>query len=155
MIYSICFKIVRDYFEAQDLAQETFVSAYKHLHTFDRQHEKAWLCRIATNKCYDFIKRAERRLEPTEYNFFLQEITPEPSPEENILELEAKKQLYDRCLKLKAPYKDVALDYFYKELSAKEIAEKTGKKLKTVQTQIYRSKAMLRKKYLKGGKKNV
>lgn len=151
LIYSICFKIVRDYFEAQDLAQETFISAYKNLDSFDRNHERAWLCRIATNKSLDFVKRADRRIIPTEDEYFDTKQVTSPSPEENVLANEVRKQLYHRCHKLKQPYRDVALDYFYNELTAAEISEKTGKKLKTVQTQIYRAKALLKKQYQKGG----
>lgn len=151
LIYSICFKIVGDYFEAQDLAQETFISAYKHLSTFDRKYEKAWLSRIATNKCLDFIKGADRRMIPTEDEYFYSQKEASPSPEENMLEVEARKQLYDRCSNLKKPYRDIALDYFFNELTAVEIANKTGKKLKTVQTQIYRTKALLKKNTVKGG----
>ena len=150
LIFSICYKIVKDYFEAEDLAQETFLSAYKHLSTFDRQYEKAWLCRIATNKCLDFIKRADRQSIPTEDEYFLTQKDKEPSPEDNVLELEVKQQLSKRCNSLKSPYREIAFDYFYRELSAAEIAENTGKNLKTVQTQIYRARAMLQKTYRKG-----
>ena len=52
-------------------------------------------------------------------------------------------------MKLKEPYRQVALDYFYHEMDAGEMAEKRGKNLKTIQTQIYRAKAMLRKLYRK------
>lgn len=114
-------------------------------------HEKAWLSRIATNKCLDYLKRAERRIIPTKDEYFLMQKDKDPSPEANILEAEAKKQLYDRCSQLKTPYRDVALDYFYKQLSVAEIASKTGKNYKTIQTQIYRAKAMLKKTYLEGG----
>ena len=150
LIYSICYKIARDYFYAEDLAQETFLSAYKHLSTFDRQYEKAWLCRIATNKCLDFIKRSDRQSIPTEDEYFLTQKDKEPSPEENILELEVKRQLSERCNTLKPPYREIAMDYFYRELPALEIASNTGKNLKTVQTQIYRARALLQKKYKKG-----
>ena len=44
-----------DYFAAEDLAQETFLSAYEHFRNFDGSNPKAWLCRIATNKCIDYI----------------------------------------------------------------------------------------------------
>lgn len=150
LVYSICYKIVRDYFEAEDLAQETFLSAYKHLSTFDRQHEKAWLSRIATNKCLDYIKRAERQSIPTEDEYFIAQTNKELSPEENILEDEVKRQLSIQCNNLKSPYREIALDYFYRELSAAEIAANTGKNIKTVQTQIYRARAMLQKNYRKG-----
>ncbi len=154
LIYSICFKIVRDYFDAEDLAQETFLSAYKHLPTFDRQYEKAWLCRIATNKCLDFIKRSDRQSLPTEDEYFLTQPDREPLPEEKILELEVKQQLSVRCNNLKSPYREIAMDYFYSEMSAAEIAANTGKNLKTVQTQIYRARALLQKTYKKGAYAN-
>lgn len=66
------------------------------------------------------------------------------------MEHEVKRQLSERCNSLKSPYREIALDYFYRELTAAEIAESTGKNLKTVQTQIYRARAMLQKTYRKG-----
>lgn len=99
----------------------------------------------------DYIKRADQKIVLTEGKDFLLAKEASPSPEENILQAEAKKQLYERCVNLKAPYDEIALDYFYNELTAAEIADKTGKKLKTVQTQVYRARAKLKEKYLKGG----
>lgn len=61
LVFSICLKMTGDYFTAQDLAQETFISAYRHWEDFDGQSEKAWLCRIAGNKCIDYLKEAKRR----------------------------------------------------------------------------------------------
>lgn len=118
--------------------------------TFDRQYEKAWLCRIATNKCLDYIKRSDRKSIPTEDEYFLTQKDKEPSPEESFLEHEVKTQILNRCKELKTPYREIALAYFYNELSPNEIADNTGKNLKTVQTQIYRARAMLQKKYKKG-----
>ena len=149
LVYTICYKIVRNYFDAEDLAQEAFLSAYQHLPSFNRQYEKAWLSRIATNKCLDFIKRAERRCVPTEAEYFLNQTTREDSPEENVLQYEVQQQLSKCCNSLKSPYREIALDYFCRELSASEIAENTGKNIKTVQTQIYRARALLQKTYRK------
>lgn len=70
LIFSICFRLTGDYFEAEDLAQDTFLSAYKSLADFDGANERAWLCRIATNKCIDYLKRAGRRSIPTDSEFF-------------------------------------------------------------------------------------
>ena len=53
------------------------------------------------------------------------------------------------CQELKSPYKEIALEHFYKEKTAAQIAAEQGKNLKTVQTQIYRAKAMIRKKLQK------
>lgn len=57
LVYSICYRITNDYFDAQDLTQETFLSAYRHLDAFDGANPKAWLCRIASNKGLDYFYR--------------------------------------------------------------------------------------------------
>lgn len=95
------------------------------------------------------MKRAERRSIPVEDEYFLIQKDNSPTLEEKVLDNEVKHQLLNRCNQLQSPYKEIALDYFYYEISAADIADKTGKNLKTVQTQIYRAKAMLRKKYEK------
>ena len=58
LVFSICLKLTGDYFAAEDLTQETFLSAYRHLEEFTGQAEKAWLCRIAGNKCVDYLREA-------------------------------------------------------------------------------------------------
>ena len=149
LIYSICYRLTGDYFEAEDLAQDTFLSAYKNLSSFDGKNERAWLCRIATNKCIDYLKRAGRRSVPTEDSFFISVPADSASPENTALELAVREELYRRCMSLKSPYREVALDYFYRELSLQEMAARTGRNIKTLQTQMYRAKAMLRKLYRK------
>ena len=51
---------------------------------------------------------------------------------------------------IKPPYDKIAREHFYEEKSAREIAEESGKNLKTVQTRIYRAKAPI-KKQMEGG----
>lgn len=147
LVFSVCYKMTENYFDAEDLTQDTFLSAYKNFSRFDGQNEKAWLCKIATNKCLDYLKRAGRRSIPTEDIFFLSVAEERPSPEDICMEHEVRQKLYDCCMALKPPYRDVALDYYYHEMEIGEIVKKTGKNIKTLQTQIYRAKAMLRKLY--------
>lgn len=132
-------------FDAEDLTQEVFLSAFKNLSDFDGRYEKAWLSKIAVRKCLDFLKQAGRRSIPTEDTYFLSIQEKSPSPEEGYLLAEEKKRVYQLCEQLKSPYKEVALQHFYYERTAAEIAEETGQNVKTLQTQIYRAKAMLKK----------
>lgn len=149
LIYSICFQITKDYFDAQDLTQETFLSAYKSLAGFDGANERAWLCKIASRKCLDYLKHSGRKQIPADDQFLISCSPPEPAPEREVMEKALRQELYDCCMKLKDPYRQVALDYFYHEIGAAELAAKAGKNLKTIQTQIYRAKAMLKKLYRK------
>ncbi len=147
LVFSICYKLTADYFAAEDLAQETFLSAYEKYSSFDGRHEKAWVCKIATNKSLDYLKAAGRRSIPTEDEWFSWQEDTKGSPEERCLEQEVREELYQACKGLKPPYDEVALDYYYYELDVGEIAEKRERSVKTVQTQIYRARGMLRRKY--------
>lgn len=113
---------------------------------FDGSNERAWLCKIATNKSLDHLKRAGRKSVPTEDEYFTAIAAP-GSLENDYLEKEVRDRLYNCCCKLKSPYKEVAIDYYYHEMDIQEIVKKTGKNIKTLQTQIYRAKGMLRKLY--------
>jgi RNA polymerase sigma-70 factor (ECF subfamily) len=61
-----------------------------------------------------------------------------------------KKDSFQTDSRLKTPYREIALDYFYNELSAAEISAKQVKNLKTVQTQIYRANHYYRKPIKRG-----
>lgn len=136
-----------DYFASEDLTQDTFLSAYGHLKDFDGRHEKAWLCRIATNKCLDYLQSAGRRSIPTEDIGLDDAGTSRETPESICLEEEVRETLLARCMALKPPYDEIAKAYYYDEMDAAQIAVQKGMKLKTVQTQVYRARAMLRKLY--------
>lgn len=139
--------MTNDYFTAEDLTQETFLSAFRHFESFNGENEKAWICKIAVHKCLDYQKRKDSKLIPAEYPLLEQTLTKEGQPENEYIEKELFLQLEEHCKSLKPPYNEIALLYYVKEKKAEEISFLTGKKLKTVQTQIYRAREMLRKIY--------
>lgn len=132
-------------FDAEDLTQEVFLSAYKNLSRFDGTYEKAWLSKIAVHKCLDFLKAAGRRTIPTENSYFIQMPDENSSPEALILLEDSQYQVYQLCQQLKSPYREVAAAHFCSQLSITEIARKENKNVKTIQTQLYRAKGMLKK----------
>ena len=147
LVFSICYKITGDYFTAEDLAQETFLTVYQKYETFDGQNEKAWICRIATNKSIDYIRSAGQRVVPTQDAFFELITEKKENPEELCIEQEIKNNLTKYCDELKPPYDEIAREYYLEEMTAAQIAEKKKMKVKSVQTQIYRARSMLQKLY--------
>ncbi len=147
LVFSICVKMTNDYFAAEDLTQETFLSALKNLSSFDGENEKAWLCRIASNKCIDYNRQAARKVISTEDEMLETKQSKQGLPEPSFLELEVREQLVEACGRLKPPYDVIARLYFVEEYKADEIAQLQKKNIKTVQTQIYRARGMLRKIY--------
>lgn len=111
---------------------------------------RAWLSKIAVRKCLDYLKAAGRRSIPTEDTYFSQIPDRQSSPEDEYMKTAANTHVEALCMQLKSPYKEVAYAHFCKELSVPEIAQQTGKNPKTVQTQLYRARAMLKKMLERG-----
>lgn len=150
LIYSICLKSIGNPFDAEDLTQEVFLSAYKNLSRFDGKYEKAWLSKIAIRKCLDFLKAAGRRTIPTEDTYFTQIPDAHASPEDSFFLTASDAQVYNLCMQLKTPYKEVSVAHFCQEMSVPEIAKRTNKNPKTIQTQLYRARSMLKKMLERG-----
>lgn len=144
LVFSICYRMTNNYFDAQDLTQETFISVYKVIESFDEKNEKAYITRITTNKCLDHLKNAEIRTMPSENEELERGSPPVDSAEKQVMEIVVMEQLEKCCNRLKEPYKTVAYEYFYKGKTAKEIAEHINANVHTVQTQIRRVRKVLR-----------
>ena len=145
LVYSICYKTCGNPFDAQDLTQDTFLAVYKHLGTFDRMYERAWICRIASNKAIDYIKSRKRLEECHEDEYFTEVADPGDGPEEVYLQKEAKELVLSVCNQLQSPYREVAYEHFYLEKPMPQIAREKETNLKTIQTRVYRARAQIRK----------
>ena len=151
LVFSICYRLTNDYFTAEDLTQETFLSAYSSLDRFDGRNERAWLSRIATNKCLDHLKSAASRTSPAATPRFSDEddelefrAGASPGLEDEYMNAQLGRDIRAACEALREPYRSVAVEYFCEDMPLSKIAERTGEPLKTVQTRAYRAKKMLR-----------
>ena len=144
LIITVCLTFTHNYFDAEDLAQETFLSAYKNLNGFDGKNMKAWLTTIAANKCRDYLKSPARKTvsltdEDTECL-----VDTGTSVDQSIEKKASSQKIIRLCGRLKDPYKTVASGYFCEGRKLSDMATDTGQNLKTLQTQLYRSKKILK-----------
>ena len=155
LVFSICLKLTGDYFTAEDLTQETFLSAYRHLDNFEGQAEKAWLCRIASNKCIDYLRAASRRAVPVAEEEIPETVdVTQEDPLSRVLNQELLAKLKADCELLKSPYRETALLHFVDGKTAAEIAMESKEPLGTVKTRIRRAREMLQKSFGKEMLKN-
>ena len=143
LVYTICFQLTREAHTAQDLTQDTFLSAWLHMDTCPKGYERQWLGRIAANKCKDHLQSAWNRRVGLPGD---EEMPPGLSPPAEAVALE-KLQAADAAEAIRTfpePYGPVLRLCLLEERSAEEAALALGRPVKTVYTQLNRGKKLLR-----------
>ncbi len=150
LVFTVCYQLVRDYDEAQNLSQDTFLAAYRHIDSCDEANLKPWLARIAANKAKDYLKSAYyRHTTLSDEPVGAEVASGERIPEDVVLSGEQERLIKEMIYSLKEPYLKVSVMYLLEEKSMEEISLALGRPKKTVQTQLYRAKLCLQE-MLKG-----
>ncbi len=146
LVFSFCYRLTGDYFTAEDLAQDTFLSAFKAFTSFDGKNAKAWLMKIASGKCYDYLKSAARRTAPAADDELEAVGMLSPPPDDEVLRKMLTDDVRNACEALKEPYRTTAIEYYINDKPLSKIARERGEPLGTVQTRAFRARAMLQNK---------
>jgi RNA polymerase sigma-70 factor (ECF subfamily) len=149
-VYNVAYRIMGEPQSAEDATQEAFISAYKALNRFRGGSFKSWLMRIATNACYDELRRRKRRpqssldelTEDNESFSFLRSPGQGPEAQQQSLEL---MEAVEECLKtLPDDQRVTAVLGDVEGYDYKEIAEITQVSLGTVKSRMSRARSKLR-----------
>lgn len=145
-IHNLCYKMLKNYDDAKDMAQETFLKAYRNMNKFDgRAKFSTWLYRIAVNSCLNFLKR-QRPSEEIHENIFE---TLKDNPAERYKNKRMKELVYNAVAKLPNVQKTVFTLRALEDLSYQEIGEILKKPISTVKVNYHLAVKNL-KNYLKG-----
>ena len=139
-LYGTALRITGDTMEAQDVIQESFIDAFRHLATFRKESTfGAWLKRIVVNKSLNVVKK--RRLPVTELTSNHEDVEEEEGYEEPAYSIE---MVRDAMQELPEGYRIVFSLFAMEGYAHKDIAEQLGITESTSKSQYNRAKKKIR-----------
>jgi RNA polymerase sigma-70 factor (ECF subfamily) len=149
-VFLICLGFSRNASDAQDLAQDVYLKAYKNIHTLkELSLAKFWLFRIARNTCLNFWKK--HHLDRTTAFETARKIKDPQTPEAELIRQEELRLLKGAIQKLPKKQRDVFVLKEYGDLTYQEIAETLKIELGTVMSRLNRARQAI-KEQIKGDK---
>jgi RNA polymerase sigma-70 factor (ECF subfamily) len=146
IVLTVCLRLLKDRYAAEDACQETFVAAWRHrtqLHP-----SRAWLLKVATNKCLDELRwRSRHPAAPMESDcgedvWYV--VSPEPTPEARMLRCEAQDVIQSALLQLPWVQRIAIVLSDVEGWSYIEIARTCDVSIGTVKSRIFRARKALR-----------
>ncbi len=151
LICSLAYSATGSLGQSEDLAQETFITAWKHLgHLRERDKLRAWLCGIARNRINNFLRREGRQ--PIRAAEPLENIpdapSPGPLPGEQTISNEEQAILWRSLERIPHLYREPLVLFYREHQSVETVAEKLELTEEAVKQRLSRGRKMLQEEVL-------
>lgn len=146
-IITLAYRMVGDRAEAEDLAQEAFLTAFKALPTFRADAKfSTWLYRIAANKCKDWLraKRPGMGQQDVDIDELLDgQVADEQTPERLLSQQQVGRELEQAILRLPPLYREAFVLKHVEGLSYEEMEAILGVQGDTLKMRVYKGRLQL------------
>lgn len=128
---------------SEDLAQETFLRAWKNLGQLkDLAGFRAWLCTIARNVLHNHYRQKKTvSLDQSDPDSFS---SGSENPSETLIQQEELVMLEQAIMQIPAEYREPLVMFYRQHQSTRDVAESLGLNESTVRTRLHRARQMLR-----------
>jgi RNA polymerase sigma-70 factor (ECF subfamily) len=138
MIDALAYRMSGSQADAADLAQETFIRAYRQLHTFRAEAKfSSWLYRIGINTCLNWQKSRQRR-DRLHHEFAEQPLADNDLPDERSAQVQAA------LLRLPAKQRAAIILTVYEEMNHAAAARVLGCSETTVSWRVFKARRKLK-----------
>lgn len=149
-IFSMAYRLIGDYDEAADLAQEAFLRIYSQLGRYDPDKKFfSWMYRVAQNTCLNALAKKPANVIPVERaeEYFGDDgQAGAGEPEQDYLNREIRRSIDQAIADLPDNYRDVIYLRYIEDMSYQQIADALDLPLSTVETRLFRGKKQLQQR---------
>jgi RNA polymerase sigma factor (sigma-70 family) len=151
LICSLAYSATGSFGQSEDLAQETFITAWKHLgHLRERDKLRSWLCGIARNRINNFLRREGREpvhaAEPLENVAETQ--SAEALPADQTISNEEQAILWRSLERIPEIYREPLILFYREHQSIESVAADLDLTEDTVKQRLSRGRKMLHEQVL-------
>lgn len=148
MVMALALSRIDNTADAEDIAQESFLKAYSHLHRLRHPYRFAgWLSKITAQQCVNHIRKSARKITTSSYSNYNADVPAQVAMYSSNPGL-TKEQVHfvrQTISRLPEKFRKVIIMRFVAGLSAAQIAEKLGKRHGTIRIWLHRAYQILRK----------
>ncbi|MDN5346996.1 MAG: polymerase sigma-70 factor, subfamily [Clostridia bacterium] len=147
-VYSLAYRLVNNQEDALDLSQDIFLKLYQNLGKYDPQRPfSPWLYRLACNVCYTSLRRRPQEALPLDKVIEFTPLVPLDGGPEDYYESREVQELVRRAIaELPENYRVPIVLRYLENLTYQQIADIMELPLSTIETRLYRGKALLQKR---------
>lgn len=142
IVFSIALKVLKNREDAEEIAQESFIKAYKSLHTFKGKAKfSTWMYRITYNTCISEVRKKKIRYTSTDdiqVGEEAEEMNFDGIPEEN-----REKVVKAALEKLPEDEYTLVLLYYFEDQTIDEISKVTGLSESNAKVKLFRARKKL------------
>ncbi len=145
-IYNYVLRMVGDRDRAADIAQDTFIKAYRKLDSLtDDAAARSWLYRIATNTAIDDMRRRRFLVRNDDDEQQTDRADHRPGPEQQVMSTQLDERLQRALLRLKPERRQCLLLSDLEDMSAQQIGDVMGLSYGAVRTLLCRARGDMRR----------
>lgn len=138
-LYRLCYSLLVNEQDAEDILQESFLYAFKNLHRFDSRKAslKTWLYTIAVSRCRNTYRRKRfLMVDISQWFGFELKAPSSEAPEAAVIRRDAKESIHKALANLSPRLREAIVLRYGQGLTYREIAEVMGCPQKTAESRV-------------------
>lgn len=144
LVASIAYSATGSIAQSEDLAQETFLAAWRHLKSLEEPRKlRAWLCGIARRRTADMLRRQQRQPRATSLEEAVDAAAVEPLPADHAITREEEAILWRSLEQIPETYREPLILFYREDQSIDRVAEALDLSNDAVRQRLSRGRKLL------------